>query len=884
MNTPFDTKSGDWKIAWPGRVSKHDLVYLTPPPDPMQGIPLGNGEIGVLAWTEGTKLILAVNKSNLWDDGAGEDFRNWNWHQEEFSTTLRHACRIILDFELPVFDTFYLSDCDSRLSIADGTMTISVKGPLGSVKVTAFVGYDDGVIHCDVEHSIKDAPPVKVTLERFGSRAFAHWYQLRNRDATLGLEGTKASVVKDSLCITHKLTTGTFANALALSARPKAKATYKKEHTHAASIEMAGRKSDSFSFVACVTSPLQGGAAGVARSLLATVRENSRSAILRLHKAAWKKFWQRSLMESGDDYMDNLWHLTMYYANASQRGEYPGRFINGLWGWSRDVQNWNFYFHWNQQETYWPLNAAGHHDLVDSYLNYRFNSLPHARKDAKEHFGSDGAFISDVCERRGYNSKSELHNHTPVAQIAMEFWRQYVYTGDEEFLANKALPFMLEASRFFEPLFRKEKDGKYHAKDGTAYEGWIRLKDSLTELACARVLFGATLEALEITGTEEPRAKKWRKILEDLAPLPAITADKRAIESKNGKHTLLLGQFKGDQLKSDKVFSAGFGKKEKKYIVSRFPKDEIETPVAGTYGEIIRDIQAGVTPQAPYSADDMDHYPGIFPSSELCSVYPTGLVGIKDKDSEIYDTAVNTLKMFCPDGMGWEVHAIALARLGLGRELSELLPNFVERWQLYINGWGHYGTPSAMWPESAIRFSKGIMRDASVSDWKEQMKPENKFRGSLWEFRHMGMESMSVLSCAMNESLLQSHDGVIRIAPAIAPGQSARFTLHAVGGFVVSGEIVDGELKFAAIRSIKGGDCTVELPWKATYISRKGAKAEKLTGKQTTIALRKGETVTLTASAGGTKNLKITPVKYEKNKQAKFSKNRIASLGLERMF
>ena len=39
MQTAFDVKTGEWRINWPGRVARHDLVYLTPPTDPMQGLP-----------------------------------------------------------------------------------------------------------------------------------------------------------------------------------------------------------------------------------------------------------------------------------------------------------------------------------------------------------------------------------------------------------------------------------------------------------------------------------------------------------------------------------------------------------------------------------------------------------------------------------------------------------------------------------------------------------------------------------------------------------------------------------------------------------------------------------------------------------------------------
>jgi hypothetical protein len=66
FQSAFSPKTAEWNISWPGRVSQYDLVYLSPPIDPMQGIPLGNGETGVLFWCEDSKIIAVVNKSDLW--------------------------------------------------------------------------------------------------------------------------------------------------------------------------------------------------------------------------------------------------------------------------------------------------------------------------------------------------------------------------------------------------------------------------------------------------------------------------------------------------------------------------------------------------------------------------------------------------------------------------------------------------------------------------------------------------------------------------------------------------------------------------------------------------------------------------------------------------
>ncbi|MCK4591405.1 MAG: hypothetical protein KAT86_06595, partial [Candidatus Latescibacteria bacterium] len=274
------------------------------------------------------------------------------------------------------------------------------------------------------------------------------------------------------------------------------------EHSHTSKITLSGEKEKKFSLMAAVTAPLSGDPVEVVKQKLANAKKQGKAALFETHKKSWKAFWLRSLMESGDDYLDNLWHLTMYYANASQRGKYPARMVHGLWAWSRDVQNWSFYYHWNQQPIYWPLNSAGHHDLIDSYLEYRFNSLPHAKRDAEELFKVDGAYVSDICDRRGYNSAAHSHclNHTPVAQIAMEFWRQYRFTGDIDFLRTRALPYLFEAAYFFESLFEKGRDGKYHAREGTGYEGWIKLRDCISELVYAKVLFSSAINALEEAG------------------------------------------------------------------------------------------------------------------------------------------------------------------------------------------------------------------------------------------------------------------------------------------------------------------------------------------------------------------------------------------------
>lgn len=875
MNSAFDLSTGTWNIDWPGRVARHDLVYLSPPDDPTQGIPLGNGDLGVLAWTEGSKIILVLNKCDLWDDGPA-GLRNWAPEEEDHCSALRHAGRIILDFGLPVFDLFYLSDFQGRLSLADATMSLAASGPLGSIALRAFVSHAEGVLCGDVECTFPEPISVEITVERYGSRTFGHWYQQINRDPNIGLPGTEACVSADSACITHKLTSGTFALGCRLTYSDAGPVTYTREHAHCCKIRMSRASKQHFSFMAAVTPPMPG-AADAVEQVTALLDRSARQPARKLyenHAAAWKAFWLRSLMDSGNDYLDNLWHLTMYYANASQRGRYPGRFIHGLWTFSHDVQHWTFYFHWNQQETYWPLNAAGQHDLVTSYLNYRFNALPHGQKDARDAFGVDGAMVSDVADRRGYNSSGELANHTPVAQIAMEFWRQYQYTGDREFLKEQALPYILEAARFFESLFDREDDGLYHARSGTGYEGWIKLHDTITELACGKVLFATALAALREAAVDEPRASHWQEILDHLAPLPT-TEPNDCLVREGARWVLKRGHFKGQAAFSNRTFAAGWGIREGQMLVSKVPSDEPQQVFPDAYS-MLHHLEKNET---VYSSlrEDMKVYDGIFPFVEYAAVFPSGLVGLAQQGTEAYDLAANTARLYAPDCMGWDPLPIVLARLGLRDELAEILKHWPARWQFYCNGFGHYGPRDIQKAEASLRFRTNQVRDVANLD-------ATRFPFPMWPFRHMGMESMSVLTCALNESLLQSYDGVLRVAPA-APAQGrARFTLHAVGGFIVSAQVDEGTPQWIVVESTRGGECLLVNPWQEAHLYCNGEHIRSDSAHTLHLATTAGQRWLLAATPDDPATWTVELVQYAPNDQAKVCPDGWAQLGLPRMF
>ena len=861
-HSAFDPETATWNISWPGKVSQYELVYLSPPVDPMQGIPLGNGEVGVLFWCEDSRIIAVVNKSDLWDDAAFGPFHNWDGKEEDYSTTQRHACRIVIDFKLPVFNTLYLSGFKAKLNLADGSLTLEATSPFGKVGLKTFVDHQSGILFYDVTSDLNENIPVDIAVERFGSRTFSHWYSQINRDASIGLSGTEAIADNSGAFITQKLSSGTFAAGGRVIQNNGLTVNYSREHSRLAMIKLTGNRQKSAQLAFSVTSPISGDPVAGLKSTFSSVKEKGSEPFVNSNAAAWKSIWNRSFIDYGDDYLNNLWYLTMFYANASQGGKYPGRFNNGIWGWDRDVQNWNFYFHWNQQQISWPLNAAGYPELIKPYLDFRFNSLPQAKKDAKEYFNSNGAFISDVTERRGYNSSGEKINHTPIAEIALDFWRQYQYTGDQIFLREKALPFIVEAARFYVSILVKEDDGLYHAKEGSGYEGWIKLKDGLTELVYAKALFTAALEALKVSGTNRPEAAKWKEIIDHLAPLPVLKNDDETILQGGSGFKMNRGFFKGEASPTNEILAAGWGIKEKKMLVVYNPVGKSDTIKSRFYPD-----------------NGLKLLDGIFPSVPSSPVFPSGVIGLAQKGDSLFKFATATTLLYGSEVTGWDPVPVVMARLGMAKELATDLDRFPGRWQIYCNGWGHWGLENEVNKDAEWFFRTNQVRDVASKSKNE------KFPLPMWPFRHMSMESMSVLATAMNESLLQSYDGTIRVFPAFPDNKSGRFMLHAEGGFIVSSEIKSGEVQWICIKSLLGNPCKIALPWgKGVVQSNLKKTSQRISGDIAEIKTRGNEIMTIFPEGKDLKSWSVVSENPLANEKVKYHTSGKTRLGIPRMF
>jgi alpha-L-fucosidase 2 len=800
IESSFSPREGKWKIAWPERLSQHDVVYLSPPEDPTLGLPIGNGDMGALVWTTDRELVLAINKCDTWDDEKGGSFHNWGRAEEENYTSLRHCARLVIALDCPVFDPLYQQDFQGRLDLAAAVASLQATTPFGKVSVSSYLSADPAVLVVRCETSGSEAYSPRVKLERWGSRVFGHWYSQVVRDPTRGLEGTETTIEQNRIVIQQQLRTLSF--VVAAQVVPDGQGVQPQRlHSRGGAVDLPAKQQSAFTiFVTAVTSENNSNPRAEAHRILDRATAQGEAVIRQKHEHDWREFWSRSMIALPEKYLENYWYLNLYLANSGSRGAYPPHFCNGLWGWNRDFVPWVYYFHWNMQWYAWPLQAANHAELAQPYFRYRRAQLPHAGEFASQELKKPGAFFADVADRHGYNDTGTKDNRTPGAQIALDFWRQYIYTGNEVFLRDAAWPVIREVTRFNAACLHLGPDGRYHISGTSAYEGSPLFDDTITDLAMIRALFPVAIRVGKIMANNPDELQTWQKMLDNLAPFHLAELSSSEYERRGDELVHRSGLAPGKQLASRQVYAVGCDSSGK-WIRNRY---------------------------APGSG--VEAYYGI-PDPEIAPVFPAGVIGLANRDSDLFKAAVTQLRLhpkaevtdpksLCKsasmtgeDGigcMGWCPYPIALARLGLAEELVSELINSVSTYQFYPQGFGHYGPYFVFKRDQEFRWNQNLARDASGSLPEKQA---SLFPFPTWPFRHFDNETMPIVACAINEMLIQSCDDTIRICPSVPSSWNVRFDLAAAGGFRISAEQKDGRVVFVSLESRLGGQCRIVHPW-----------------------------------------------------------------------
>ena len=105
-------------------------------------------------------------------------------------------------------------------------------------------------------------------------------------------------------------------------------------------------------------------------------------------------------------------------------------------------------------------------ELMLAYTSYMESIIPYMELNARRIFGARGIILPSRSTTNGFNNAfaprfAGAFWVAGAAWAAHFFYDYYLYTGDQNFLAEHALPFMEKAAVFFEDYLYEGADGKY---------------------------------------------------------------------------------------------------------------------------------------------------------------------------------------------------------------------------------------------------------------------------------------------------------------------------------------------------------------------------------------------------------------------------------------
>ncbi|MGL4853286.1 MAG: glycosyl hydrolase family 95 catalytic domain-containing protein [Phocaeicola sp.] len=810
---------------------KHDIVYLDPDYEGYNGFPLGNGDLGGLIWTTERGLELQLNKINLYDQPQND------------YVSLRSAGRVSIDFGVPSNDYIYLSDFENRLSLLDAEARLKSETAFVKTDVKSWVDTHSNVwvIECDAAYSgvCTDGSEIEISLERWGSRHFGDWYNSRDLNVSNGLGKTQSAIKNKDIVLSDSFDGGldfsVVCRVLHVDQMPR------QINSHKGVITQKAKPTNKFYvLVSVVTSEEHDNPTSQAIKLLDNMVERGVDKVHQAHTEWWHAFWNKSFVNLSDDYIENIYYLRRYLIASSSRGNFPVPFNGGLWVSNHDHRQWVSSVHWNTQQSCWGLAEQDDAELMKPYMDTYFRLMPFAEKFTFDKYQIKDAITwtesHDFVGNMLHADRGDMkYNFTPASQMASIFWSYYEFTEDKTCLRDTIYPFMKKVSEFY--LNKLEWDAEksqYFIYPAQPYEHPYTsdLKNPITDRYMIESLFKNCIKAANLLNKDKDKVKQWTKVVNHLWEPPVLDVPEKG-----------------------KVF-----------VMAYSPNGDVYPNIDTYYKRQFYHFDAHTT-----------------------MVYPANVLGLNQKDTDYFNIAKNVALNHPEDRNAITPGAIVSARLGLGDKVMERLGNMINYLQHFNQGLfyniDHWHVLS--------RYANKVENSALITQRDYLFDSRSHYTGyagnsGLWAkpFVQCGMEPINILGTAVNEMLLQSHEGKIRIFPALPSNKSMAFTLMARGAFKVSSYISeDGKIPGVEIESLNGNSCRIQNPWssgKVEIVNSKGNRVTYKLDKEHVISFNTAKNETYTIKNSDISD--VNPILFRAEQNNSVKKYGEAMLGKERTF
>ncbi|WP_353548225.1 glycoside hydrolase family 65 protein [Sediminibacterium sp. KACHI17] len=228
-----------------------------------------------------------------------------------------------------------------------------------------------------------------------------------------------------------------------------------------------------------------------------------RDRLLSFHGKSWEELWKSDIQIDGDpqaqqDIHSMMYHLYSFVREGTDYSPSPMG-LSGL--------GYNGHVFWDTELWMYPALLVLQPAMAKSMVEYRFNRLAAAKKNAFSH-GYKGAMFPWESAATGVEETpvwalSGPFEHHITACVGIAAWNYYCVTQDKEWLKERGWPILKETADFWASRVERNGPGKYDIKNVVAADEWAENVDNnaWTNAAAKAVLNYAT-EAAALIGVK----------------------------------------------------------------------------------------------------------------------------------------------------------------------------------------------------------------------------------------------------------------------------------------------------------------------------------------------------------------------------------------------
>lgn len=436
--------------------SESDLTFQSVAQRWDEGVPLGNATVGALVWAREGVLRFSLDRVDLWDlrptDSLAGDNYTFRWVKEQIRANNYEAVQRKIDtpyeqipaptkipgaaLEFPDLPTgeqtsvrLYLNNALCQVDWADGT------------RLQTFVHATEPVGWFLFTNLKKDIAPVLVTPKYKKTSESGITNSVVGQDLQrLGYEQGEV-ITLDNQIIYHQEGWDGFSYDVVVKWK---------------------RRGESLYGTWSITSSLCDEEAVVEAddALDRGVRRDYRA-----HLDYWRGYWSQSSVTLPDSILQRQYDNEMYkFGSAARHDSYPIA-LQAVWTADNGkLPPWKGDYHHdlNTQLSYWPTYAGNRLSEGMGYLNTLWRQREAYRNYTKKYFETEGLNVPGVCtltgEAMGGWTQYSM-SQTVGAWLAQHFYLHWKYSADEEFLRERAYPFVKDVATFLEQISFIDNEG-----------------------------------------------------------------------------------------------------------------------------------------------------------------------------------------------------------------------------------------------------------------------------------------------------------------------------------------------------------------------------------------------------------------------------------------